>query len=80
MGATRPAFAVQMLSSASGRAWSCSRRSKQRRRSASTPSCPTALSHDLELDIVDQVRARGVPWINFFCDSLPAFATVEALA
>ena len=37
-------------------------------------------SHDLELDVVDQVRASGVPWINFFCDSLPAFDTVEALA
>ena len=37
-------------------------------------------SHDLELEIVDQVRSSGVPWINFFCDSLYAFYTVEALA
>ncbi len=37
-------------------------------------------SHDLELEIVDKVRSSGVPWINFFCDSLYAFHTVEALA
>ena len=37
-------------------------------------------SHDLELEIVDKVRSTGVPWINFFCDSLYAFHTVEALA
>ena len=37
-------------------------------------------SHDLELEIVDKVRSSGVPWINFFCDSLYAFHTVEELA
>ena len=37
-------------------------------------------SHDLELEIVDKVRCAGVPWINFFCDSLYAFHTVEELA
>jgi hypothetical protein len=37
-------------------------------------------SHDLELELVDQVRAAGIPWINFFCDSVYAFHTVEALA
>ena len=37
-------------------------------------------SHDLELDLVDRVRAAGIPWINFFCDSLYAFDWVSALA
>lgn len=37
-------------------------------------------SNDLELDIVDEVRDAGIPWINFFCDSAYAFSTVEALA
>lgn len=37
-------------------------------------------SHDLELEIVDKVRSSGLPWINFFCDSLYAFHTVEELA
>lgn len=37
-------------------------------------------SHDLELDLVDRVRAAGIPWINFFCDSLYAFDWVAALA
>jgi hypothetical protein len=37
-------------------------------------------SNDLELDVVDQVREEGIPWINFFCDSAYAFHTVEALA
>ena len=37
-------------------------------------------SHDLELEIVDKVRSTGLPWINFFCDSLYAFHTVEELA
>ena len=37
-------------------------------------------SHDIELDLVDRVRAAGIPWINFFCDSLYAFDWVSALA
>lgn len=37
-------------------------------------------SHDLELDLVDRVRAAGIPWINFFCDSAYAFDWVSALA
>jgi hypothetical protein len=37
-------------------------------------------SHDLELDLVDRVRAAGIPWINFFCDSLHGFDWVSALA
>jgi len=37
-------------------------------------------SQDIELDLVDRVRALGVPWINFFCDSLYAFETVADLA
>jgi len=37
-------------------------------------------SHDIELELVDRVRAAGVPWINFFCDSAYAFHTVEAIA
>jgi hypothetical protein len=37
-------------------------------------------SHDVEPDLVDRVRAAGIPWINFFCDSLYAFDRVEALA
>ena len=37
-------------------------------------------SHDVELELIDRVRAAGVPWINFFCDSAYAFHTVEALA
>jgi len=37
-------------------------------------------SHDLELDLVDRVRAAGIPWINFYCDSLYAFDRVAALA
>ena len=37
-------------------------------------------SHDVELDIVDRVRAAGIPWINFFCDSLYAFDWVADLA
>ena len=37
-------------------------------------------SKDLELEILDKVRSSGVPWINFFCDSLYAFHTVEELA
>lgn len=37
-------------------------------------------SNDVELDVVDEVRDAGIPWINFFCDSAYAFHTVEALA
>ena len=37
-------------------------------------------SHDVELDLVDRVRAAGIPWINFYCDSLYAFDRVAALA
>jgi hypothetical protein len=37
-------------------------------------------SHDVELDLVDRVRAAGIPWVNFFCDSLYAFDWVSALA
>ncbi len=37
-------------------------------------------SHDVELDLVDRVRAAGIPWVNFFCDSLYAFDWVAALA
>lgn len=37
-------------------------------------------SHDVELDLVDRVRAAGIPWINFFCDSLYAFDWVAGLA
>jgi hypothetical protein len=37
-------------------------------------------SHDLDLELVDRVRAAGIPWINFFCDSLYAFDWVAALA
>lgn len=37
-------------------------------------------SHDIELDLVDRVRAAGIPWINFFCDSAYAFDWVSALA
>jgi hypothetical protein len=37
-------------------------------------------SHDLESDLVDRVRAAGIPWINFFCDSLYAFDRVAELA
>lgn len=37
-------------------------------------------SNDLELEVVDEVRDAGIPWINFFCDSAYAFHTVEALA
>jgi len=37
-------------------------------------------SHDIELDLVDRVRAAGIPWVNFFCDSLHAFEWVSDLA
>ncbi len=37
-------------------------------------------AHDVELDLVDRVRAAGIPWINFYCDSLYAFDRVKALA
>jgi hypothetical protein len=37
-------------------------------------------AHDVELDLVDRVRAAGIPWINFYCDSLYAFDRVAALA
>jgi hypothetical protein len=37
-------------------------------------------SHDVELDLVDRVRAAGILWVNFYCDSLYAFAWVSALA
>jgi hypothetical protein len=37
-------------------------------------------SNDIELEVVDEVRSAGIPWINFFCDSAYAFHTVEALA
>lgn len=37
-------------------------------------------SNDLELELVDQVRAAGIPWVNFFCDSLYAFNWVAHLA
>jgi hypothetical protein len=37
-------------------------------------------THDLDLDVIDEVKAAGIPWINFFCDSMYAFHTVEALA
>jgi hypothetical protein len=37
-------------------------------------------SHDIELDLVDRVRTAGIPWVNFFCDSLYAFAWVADLA
>lgn len=37
-------------------------------------------SHDVELDLVDRARAAGIPWINFFCDSLYAFERVASLA
>jgi Glycosyl transferases group 1 len=37
-------------------------------------------SHDVELDLVDRVRAAGIPWVNFFCDSLYAFDWVSDLA
>jgi hypothetical protein len=37
-------------------------------------------SHDVELDLVDRVRAAGIPWVNFFCDSLHAFDWVAGLA
>ena len=37
-------------------------------------------SHDVEPDLVDRVRAAGIPWVNFFCDSVYAFAWVAGLA
>jgi hypothetical protein len=37
-------------------------------------------SHDIELALVDRVRAAGIPWVNFFCDSLYAFDRVADLA
>ncbi|HEY4246483.1 MAG TPA: glycosyltransferase [Lacunisphaera sp.] len=37
-------------------------------------------SHDIELDLVDRVRAAGIPWVNFFCDGLYAFDWVADLA
>lgn len=37
-------------------------------------------SHDIEPDLVDRVRAAGIPWVNFFCDSLYAFDRVSSLA
>ena len=37
-------------------------------------------SHDVEPALVESVRAAGVPWINFFCDSLYAFDRVAGLA
>jgi hypothetical protein len=37
-------------------------------------------SHDLELDLVDRIRCAGIPWINFYCDSLYAFDWVRELA
>ncbi len=37
-------------------------------------------SHDLEWELVNRVRAAGIPWINFFCDSLYAFDWVSALS
>lgn len=37
-------------------------------------------SHDVEPDLVDRIRAAGIPWINFFCDSLYAFDRVAELA
>lgn len=37
-------------------------------------------SHDLETELVDRVRGAGIPWVNFFCDSLYAFDRVSVLA
>ncbi|HVU16605.1 MAG TPA: glycosyltransferase [Candidatus Didemnitutus sp.] len=37
-------------------------------------------SHDVEPALVDEIRAAGIPWINFFCDSLYAFDRVAELA
>lgn len=37
-------------------------------------------AQDIDLSLVDHVRSRGVPWINFFCDSLHAFEWVRPLA
>lgn len=37
-------------------------------------------SQDVDLELVEYVRALGVPWVNFYCDSLHAFEHVEALA
>lgn len=37
-------------------------------------------SQDLDLDVVRATIRLGVPWINFFCDSVHSFARVEELA
>ncbi len=37
-------------------------------------------AHDLSPEVVREVIRRGVPWINFFCDSLHCFEQVESLA
>jgi len=37
-------------------------------------------AHDIEPELVDRIRGAGIPWINFFCDSLYAFDWVAALA
>jgi len=37
-------------------------------------------SRDVELELVRRVAGLGVPWVNFFCDSLHMFEDVRALA
>jgi hypothetical protein len=37
-------------------------------------------SFDLVLDVVKETIRMGIPWINFFCDSMHMFEKVEALA
>ena len=37
-------------------------------------------AHDVSPELVREVTRRGVPWINFFCDSMHCFEQVEGLA
>lgn len=37
-------------------------------------------AHDISPELVREVIRRGVPWINFFCDSMHCFEQVESLA
>jgi hypothetical protein len=37
-------------------------------------------SSDVDGELIDRTVALGIPWVNFFCDSVYAFDLVEALA
>lgn len=81
-GWARPPQSVDMQRTAGARARTSERLLSQIISTEGGPpqavfSC--CFSHDVELELVDRVRAAGIPWVNFFCDSLYAFDRVSAL-